>query len=421
MSGEATAADADDAREPLLDGRAWREFCDCLREAGDAVLRPEAPASAEDRAEGYRYLLGFLSSTLTRFLQDAGPEHPAFVRIMDDVVKFGLDAPDGTNGFIATLRDDLTYRIWGTAGTVHYVGWQLMAPGRGTVANISLHDFEIGDNGSFEIWLSREPRPGNWVELPKGTNTIGMRQFHYDWEHEELAEVHIEAVNTTPGLPLCLIQRPEAAAFAHALANLGQQFAASAHFWIDFVHGFRAGGDNMAPPAIVNPTIGGNMLQSASNGYFSLAEDEALIAEFTPPAGHYWSVCLGNFWFETLELSHSQTSLNGFQARIDDDGRCRIVVAHADPGYANWLDTVDHREGTITFRWLLCDGTPEITTSVVPFDALAQHLPLGSEQVTIAERAKAIEVRRDNVARRMAMPGTTRWAYSRDPRVGWPS
>ena len=387
----------------------WNAFCDHMKDAGRAIVRPECPATPNDRAEGFRYLLGFLQSTLTGFLHNAGPEHPAFVRTMDDVVKFGLDAPDGVNSYSATVRDDLTYRIWGNAGTVHYVGWQLMAPGHGTLANLSLHDFDIEPDGSFEIVLSREPHEGNWVELQAGTTRIGMRQFQYDWEHEQYADVHIEAVDPPAGIPACLQQRPDPEQFSDAVRALGEQFAQMADFWVDFVHDFRKDGDNVAPPAILNPTIGGSVLQKASNGYWLLGPEEALIIEFEPPVGHYWSVCLGNFWFETLELSHHQTSLNGHQAAVDDDGLCRIVIAHRDPGVANWLDTVGHDQGTMTFRWLLCDDAPEIRTTVVDVREVDDHLPSSTQRVTDNERTRTIAMRRAAVSRRFGLPLTTRW------------
>jgi len=165
----------------------------------------------------------------------------------------------------------------------------------------------------------------------------------------------------------------------------------------------------LAPPAILNPTIGGSVLQKASNGYFLLSPDEALLVEFEPPTGHYWSLCLGNFWFESIELSHHQTSLNGSQVAIDDDGRCRIVIAHRDPGITNWLDTVGHDQGTMTFRWLLCDEAPEVRTQVVAIDELDAHLPESTRRVSDDERAATIAMRRAAVSRRFGLPLTTRW------------
>ena len=61
---------------------------------------------------------------------------------------------------------------------------------------------------------------------------------------------------------------------------------------------------------------------------------------------------LGNHWWETIDYANHQSSLNGFQAVIDDDGFFRAVVAGRDPGVTNWLDTAGHRQGPMIFRWL---------------------------------------------------------------------
>jgi hypothetical protein len=64
----------------------------------------------------------------------------------------------------------------------------------------------------------------------------------------------------------------------------------------------------------------------------------------------YWSFSLGNVWWETIDYGNRQSSLNGHQAVVDDDGKVRVVVAHQDPGAANWLDTGGHSEGAIILR-----------------------------------------------------------------------
>ena len=43
---------SDEALAKVLSGRTWEEFCDRLKAAGQVILRPEAPATEIDRAEG---------------------------------------------------------------------------------------------------------------------------------------------------------------------------------------------------------------------------------------------------------------------------------------------------------------------------------------------------------------------------------
>ena len=99
--------------------------------------------------------------------------------------------------------------------------------------------------------------------------------------------------------------------------------------------------------------------------------DEALVVEVEPPQGLYWSYSIGNPWWETIDYGRHQSSLNGHQAVIDDDGVLRVVIAHHDPGIANWLDTAGHSEGPIILRCVRTDTAPVPTTRVVPFAEVA--------------------------------------------------
>ena len=50
-------------------------------------------------------------------------------------------------------------------------------------------------------------------------------------------------------------------------------------------------------------------------------------------------------------------------------GSFRMVVAHADPGVPNWIDTEGRASGTLFFRYFLAEGDVEpLSTEVVPFD-----------------------------------------------------
>ena len=68
--------------------------------------------------------------------------------------------------------------------------------------------------------------------------------------------------------------------------------------------------------------------------------------------------------FLTVDWMNHQSSLNGFQARRDADGKFRAVIARRDPHAPNWLDTGGRRRGFIVIRWL---DNPEAPT-VVPTD-----------------------------------------------------
>ena len=72
---EKQKAAAAEAERKVLDGSAWAEFCDALKDAGSVVHSAAAPDDAFNRAEGYRYLTrllrGGLESCLDRPFLDS--------------------------------------------------------------------------------------------------------------------------------------------------------------------------------------------------------------------------------------------------------------------------------------------------------------------------------------------------------------
>jgi hypothetical protein len=140
--------------------------------------------------------------------------------------------------------------------------------------------------------------------------------------------------------------------------------------------------------------------QAYGMGNFRCAPDEAVLVEFKPPVCHHWSVSLANWWWEAIEFGSRQSSLNGHQAVLDQDGVFRGVIAHADPGVANWLDPAGHSAGTIAARFLRADAAPTPRLRAVPVSALADQLPAGTARVERAERERMLERRRRAVVRR---------------------
>ena len=121
-----------------------------------------------------------------------------------------------------------------------------------------------------------------------------------------------------------------------------------------------------------------------------------------PVEARYWSLHIGNFWWESLDYASRHTSLNHHQAVLDADGVFRAVVAHRDPGVPNWLDTMGHTKGPLLFRWVVAEYGPEAKTKVVPFDQIRGRLPPGTATVGPEERAEIIRRRRRGVQRRFA-------------------
>ena len=113
-------ADQSEALARVVDGRAWEEFCDTLKAAGAVVLA--GPDDPLDRAEGWRYLSRLLRAGLETFVEASDASTPHFQRTTGETVKMGMDNPD--NVYLnAPVNGGHDYRIWGTRGTVHYLGF----------------------------------------------------------------------------------------------------------------------------------------------------------------------------------------------------------------------------------------------------------------------------------------------------------
>ena len=75
-------------------------------------------------------------------------------------------------------------------------------------------------------------------------------------------------------------------------------------------------------------------------------------------------------WYEPLDYATRVTSRNHRQVVADDDGLVRVVLAGADTGTANWLDTAGRPDLLTTVRWFRPPEPPPIRSEIVPLAAL---------------------------------------------------
>ncbi|GIW39441.1 MAG: hypothetical protein KatS3mg076_0018 [Candidatus Binatia bacterium] len=387
--------------EELLCGEAWRTFTRRLERVAERILDARVPPYAVDRADGYRYVATLLRNALDVAIEEHDPDRPR-VRWLTRRNKIGYDCADALYGY-AEIRPDATYRLRGNRGSVHFFGLQVMSSIR-NLHNAHADEWEVEPDGSFELVASPARQPGNWIPLGAGADTIWFRQFFYDWENEVPARLSIERVDPGPrGNPN---GRLDPADFARRLDAVAANVEANVELWFRVAVAQREHLRNRFPEKpFGGAAMGAQKHQTAGTGYFALEDDEALVVEVRPPRAKYWSLHLCNFWLESLDYAHHQSSLNGHQAVLDPDGVFRAVVCLEDPGVANWLDPVGHREGTMIYRWNLADDAPVPETRVVPRARLREYLPPGTRFVSPEERARAIEVRRAHVLRRMQVGG----------------
>ncbi len=395
VSEAARAGDA--AADDLLSGRAWSHLLDALRRSADVVLSDETARSPVDVAAGFRHLLVLLGTGIDQGLRaEADPVLDVKPSGVDAVYKWGMDCPDCIYTG-APLRGGESYRLWGSRGSARYVGLQSMA-GMASSANVLLDELDLGPNGEVELVLSEQAHDGNWLPIAGDATGLVVRHFFYDWDTEEASTLSIErigAASTTPDRPPV----DPRAVVARQLVALGDFVLANLEFFLQFAR-------PETPNTFLPPLDGTAMGAAAENrpviGSWQLEPDEALIIEVRPPQGLYWSFSLGNPWWETIDYARHQSSINGHQAAVDDDGVVRAVVAHDDPGVANWLDTAGHGAGPVILRCVRTESAPIPATRVVAFGDVDAVLPAGTHRVTPEERRAVIAARRLAVSRRFA-------------------
>jgi hypothetical protein len=392
--GEAARA-GDATADDLLSGRAWSHLLDGLRRASTIVLSDDIPRNADDMAAGFRHLLVLLGIGLDDALREGfGSVLAVKPSGVDGIYKWGMDCPDciytGSG-----LRGSETYRLWGNRGSARYVGLQSMA-GMASSANILLDELDLGPEGEVDLILSADEHEGNWLPIAENATALVIRHFFYDWDTEVASSLSIErigAVQEKTGRPA---EDPRAVV-ARQLIALGDFVVANLEFFLQFSR-------PETPNTFLPPLDGTAMGAAAENrpviGSWEIHPDEALLVEVSPPEGLYWSFSLGNPWWETIDYGSHQSSINGHQAAVDDDGVMRAVIAHDDPGVVNWLDTAGHSAGPIILRCVRTDTAPVPTTRVIKFSEVAQSVPAGTRRVTPEERRATLAARRLAVSKR---------------------
>jgi len=444
---------------------AWDDLMLELARARDAIDEPELmPAPPDDRnlAEGYRYLLGFVHSSIERAFH-GDPRFPAFRHAIQPVNKATIDNADAIY-FLAPIDGRETYRIHGEVAdhrhwrgeapapsgpkAPQYVIFEVsdgcMAGDSGSLAELrpgvkvqtgrlDSSAIEVGPDGRFEILLAPE-RPaghsGNFISTHRRTSRphpdrpdgpldryaeyVSGRQLFYDWEREVPVRLTLTRAGADRGAP----PPYDADTAARQLRRMGALARGQMHFWNRFytdlleTYGKRDGSDGErfmprnrfnAPNAASRETGGGQSTNIYAGGVYELESDEALVVHaHAAVEPQYIGFHLSNRWGESLDFANHQSSLNGFQADREPDGSIFWVIAHRDPGVANWVDTTGHREGFMAPRWSYsetppADQWPTISCVKVPFERIAEHLPASVRRVDAAERAEAIRMRQAHV------------------------
>lgn len=352
---------------------------DAIAEAEKLITSAEFAETDQDLAEGLDYLAGSIAA-IVQLVRARNLTHPNFITSTGPSTKMGLDNPD-TLYYHADVESGGTYVVRGRRGGTADLSFQVLR-GDYTPTDVPGGDdafddrrLEIDADGTFEIVFGPaiESPPSNYFVLGDGASMLAVREVYSDWTARK-GEISIERVETVGTAP----PEPDLARVTRRYATAGKMLTARINTWFNFPKWFYLDEpvNTFTAPRL---TPGGLSTQFSAVGHYRLADDEAMIITVPKSAAPYQGFQLGSMWYISLDYVNHQTSLNSAQAQVDPDGMIRMVVAHRDPGVANWIETTGRAKGILQFRWQRVDDpiTPEQgpTAQVVAVEDIAAHLP----------------------------------------------
>ena len=359
----------------IVSGKAWAEFCDDLKTAGNVLLSPGVPRDPFQQAEGVRYLARLTRAGLEAFIEYPDPAFPELRRMVHETVKIGADNPDNYYQN-ARISGRYEYLIRGRRNTVDHISFHTRNGNYGTTGGLAPcgqlenSDLTVEKDGTFEIFLGPEPRGKNWLKTEEETSLLIVRQTFSDRAGEKPAELKL--VNLAGGRPGPLSTKQVDEGLKMASLFLG----GTSLLFTRWAKGFKEHLNRLPQfdPETSN-AAGGDESIVYHHSYWKIEPDEALLIQASPPPCDNWNFQLDNFWMESLDYRHYTISINKHLARSEPDGSVRIVVAHEDPGIPNWIETAHHCEGTMCWRWYrLQEGAraPEPSCTLVKLAEITQ-------------------------------------------------
>ena len=163
--------------------KAFNELIDLLGEVRDQyALSPERFTEDIDVVEAFRYVTHLLSEA-TELLAEGDTDRPRLSSIVSPARKFLGDNPDAIYQQ-AVIRGDRSYRITGTRDEQTYISFTIHGrdPAGGingaVLADRNDRDFAVNADGSYEIILSPDEQPGNWIPLHPDARFVFVRNYY---------------------------------------------------------------------------------------------------------------------------------------------------------------------------------------------------------------------------------------------------
>jgi hypothetical protein len=356
---------------------AFHELLDALTEVDERYIGPEYNVTERDGADGHRFLVHLLETSLT--LQfEANADHPEFTRWITPRRKILGDNPDAIY-YDAPVNPKRTYRVRGnTAGAVYTsITVEAGATEGGystrTAGVINDTEFDIAPDGSYEIILGGPKQDRNWLELPDDAGHLSTRHY-FELPEPAAADpfrvvpLTIEDIDSS-GPPPPPTDASVAAGIRRVTNFLRGNTVGRPPRGSTPLPGFVGTVPNVFPKPMVPGDLGLAAFDAAyCQTMYSLGPDEALVITGRWPECRFGNVTLWTRFLQTYDYVNRPVGRNRANTVLEDDGTFRIVLAHEDPRVPNWLDTEGRPSGLVFWRFFLPEGDIETPQAmVVPF------------------------------------------------------
>jgi hypothetical protein len=318
--------------------------------------------------------------------------------------RWGGDNPDNAYRLIPIAAEG-RYEVHGRrmSGGIANVTYTLVGNSATSVTLSALddRDVKLESDGSFVISVdARSPdNLVNHIQNKPGALFLFIRDASGDWQQETPNALRVKRLDTGPGAEVSQVD----------MARLAAKYMVSdvyLLYWFTRLN-YNMPINFMREPRGSGP-VGGLRSQMGSQGTIRLSDDEAMIITSTSGGAAYRGLVLHDIWYRAIEYWKRQSSLNTAQMVPDADGRYTFVVAHTDPGVANWLDTGGLGEVFALHRWqgLPPEGSghalPTIQSQVIKLKHLENGLPSGVQRMSAADRKRSLIARLAAYQRRFA-------------------
>jgi len=329
----------------------WEMFCDQLKSSGREILLAGVGMDLINKADGLRYLGRIARGGLEKFVEYGDPLDPVLYKIYHEKIKWGFDNPDSIY-CMAAVSGLCDYEVKGSRGTVNYFNISSMkmdVDGKALITSF-LNDSDIAydQEGNFTVILSATPQPGNWLPLDPSSNSFMIRQTFNDRAKEKEVEAKIRCISSVNRAPCSdmggVIENFEKA--RNFFTRTGNTFVDLTKRLIKHV--------NELPEAdpVYMASMGGDPNYAYFWSTFHVEPGKALLVHLPKvPGCEAWSLCLHNYWLESLDYHRAKVIINKHTAELNPDGSLTIIISIDDPEHPNWLNSCGHEWGAMMFRW----------------------------------------------------------------------